>query len=93
MVSFNKAFTRKGLRNVSNPKALKHATLQRLKTKKKENKRENTCVSAHSLLIYVKNEENEGIFFQKDLEGIEYMRNFANVKQRVTPLKQKDRTS
>ena len=37
------------------------------------------------MLIYVKNKGNDSIFFQKDLEGIEYMRTFANVIKRVTP--------
>lgn len=39
----------------------------------------------HNALTYIKNKEKDIIFFQKDLEGIEYMRTFATVNERVTP--------
>lgn len=54
-------------------------------TKQKQTNVKSVSVSVHSMLIYVKNKGNDSIFFQKDLEGIEYMRTFANVIKRVTP--------
>lgn len=54
-------------------------------TKQKQTKAKNASVYVHSTLIYVKNKKNDNNFFQKDLEGIEYMRTFANVNKRVTP--------
>ena len=61
-------------------------TFQKLKWHKtKVNKSKKACVHAHSLLIYVNNKEKGTIFFQKDLEGIDIMRTFANVNKRVTP--------
>lgn len=54
-------------------------------TKQKQTNAKSVSVSVHSMLIYVKNKGNDSIFFQKDLEGIEYMRTFANVIKRVTP--------
>ena len=37
------------------------------------------------MLINVKNKGNDSMFVQKEMEGIEYMRTFANVIKRVTP--------
>lgn len=54
-------------------------------TKQKQTNVKSVSVSVHSMLIYVKNKGNDSIFFQKDLEDIEYMRTFANVIKRVTP--------
>lgn len=59
-------------------------------TKQKQTNVKSVSVSVHSMLIYVKNKGNDSIFFQKDLEGIEYMRTFANVIKRVTPHKSKE---
>lgn len=53
--------------------------------KTKVNKDKNKVVLAHNSLIYIKNMKSNGNFFQKDLEHIKYIRNFAPVNKRLIP--------